>query len=113
MSIHTEVGSGVSKAALDEIHLEIDRLRKEPIPIKELELVRNYMLGTVMKSLDGPFHIASKWKTYLKYGLGVSDHDELIHQIETITSERLQQLAQKYLQREAMVEVTAGVKPTK
>ncbi len=108
LSISTQVGSDVCQAALNEIHFEIERLRKELIPNAELELVRNYMLGTILKTVDGPFELASKWKTYMKYGLGADAHEELIHRIKTITPERLRELAQTYLQREDLKQVTAG-----
>ncbi|MFM1875684.1 MAG: hypothetical protein RL266_1421, partial [Bacteroidota bacterium] len=108
LSISTEVGAGVCQAALNEIYFEIERLRKDLIPHSELELVRNYMLGSVLKSIDGPFEIAGKWKSYLKYGLGMDTHHELIHRIKTITPERLRELAQTYLQREDLKQVTAG-----
>lgn len=110
LSISTEVGSDVCQAALNEIYFEIGRLRKELIPSSELELVKNYMLGSILKTIDGPFHISAKWKTYLKYGLGADAHHDLIHRIKTITPERLRELAQKYLQREDLVQVTSGRK---
>jgi len=108
LSISTEVGADVCEAAVNEIFIEIERLRKEPIPIHELELVQNYMLGTILKSLDGPFQIADKWKTYLRYGLGADSHYELIRQIQNMTPERLRELANTYLQRKDLVQVTAG-----
>lgn len=109
-TISTEVGADVCKAALTEIHLEIEKLRKELIPIGELELVKNYMLGSVLKSIDGPFDILEKWRGYLQYGLGAEAHHDLIHQIRTITSERLRELANTYLKREDLIQVTAGAK---
>jgi predicted Zn-dependent peptidase len=108
LTIATQVGSDVCQPALNEIYSEIERLRKELIPNAELELVRNYMLGSVLKSLDGPFNLASKWRTYLKYDLGADSHQELVHRIKTITPERLRELAQKYLQRADLKQVTAG-----
>ena len=108
LSISTQVGSDVCQAALNEIYFEIERLRKELIPNAELELVRNYMLGSILKSIDGPFQVSSKWKTYLRYGLGIDAHHSLIHKIKTITPERLKELAQKYLQKEDLIQVTAG-----
>lgn len=110
LSISTEVGAEVCEAAVDEIYFEIERLRKELIPNNELELVKNYMLGSILKTIDGPFNIATKWKTYLKHGMGLDAHHELIHRVKTITPERLRQLAQKYLRSEDLVQVTAGKK---
>jgi predicted Zn-dependent peptidase len=108
LTISTEVGSAVCKAATEEIFLEIERLRKEPIPTAELELVRNYMLGSVLKSVDGPFKIAGKWKGYMKYDLGADAHHQLIRQIKAITPEKLRELANQYLQRADLTLVTVG-----
>ncbi len=108
LSISTEVGADVCTAALSEIYLEIEKLRKNLIPSSELELVKNYMLGSILKSIDGPFDIATKWKGYMKYGFGIDAHYNLIHQIKTITPERLRELANTYLQREDLIQITAG-----
>lgn len=108
LSISTEVGADVCKPAINEIFKEIERLRKEPISINELDLVRNYMLGSILKSVDGPFAISDKWKTYLRYDLGMSSHNSLIKQIQTITPERLRELANIYFKREDLLVVTAG-----
>lgn len=108
LSISTEVGDSVCDAAINEIYFEIERLRKDLIPTKELELVRNYMLGSVLKSIDGPFNIASKWKGYIKHNLGMEAHHDLIRQIKTMTPEQLRILANKYLQREELILITAG-----
>src|SRR3546814_9009489 len=45
--IATEVGVDVSEKALQEIYHELIRLQDEPIPEEELQLVRNYMLGSL------------------------------------------------------------------
>lgn len=108
LSISTQVGADVCQAALNEIYFEIERLRKELIPNAELELVRNYMLGSILKSIDGPFQVSAKWKMYLRYGLGIDAHHNLIHKIKTITPERLRELAQQYLQKKDLIQVTAG-----
>lgn len=108
LSISTEVGADVCSAATDEIYLEIERLRKSLIPTSELELVKNYMLGSVLKSIDGPFDIADKWKGYMKYDFGIDAHYDLIRQIKNITSERLLELANMYFQHKDLVQVTAG-----
>jgi zinc protease len=108
LTISTQVGADVCQAALNEIYFEIERLRKDLIPVSELELVRNYMLGSILKSIDGPFHLSSKWKMYLEYGLGIDAHHDLIHRIKTITPERLKELANQYLLQDDLTQVTAG-----
>src|SRR3546814_14248927 len=46
--IATEVGVDVSEKALQEIYHELIRLQDEPIPEEELQLVRNYLLGSFL-----------------------------------------------------------------
>jgi predicted Zn-dependent peptidase len=108
LSISTEVGASVCDAAINEIHFEIERIRKDLIPTQELELVRNYMLGSILKSIDGPFNIASKWKGYIKHDLGLNAHHDLIRQVRTMTPEQLRILANKYLQKDELILITAG-----
>jgi zinc protease len=110
LTISTEVGAQVCDAALAEIFHEMAMLRSEAIGQKELETVRNYLLGVILKSLDGPFAMASKWRGYLKYGVGSEAHNNTLRQIMEMTPERLQVLAQTYLRAEDMCVVTAGVK---
>lgn len=108
LTISTEVGADVCDAALQEILYEMGRLRKEPVGRKEMETVRNYLLGVMLKGLDGPFAMSSKWRGYLKYGVGAEAHDDTLRQIDSMTSERLLTLANLYLREEDMKVVTAG-----
>lgn len=108
LTISTEVGSDVRDAALMEIFKEMALLREKTIPQQELDTVRNYLLGMILKSMDGPFALASKWRGYLKHGLGTDAHDNTLAQIGAMTPQRLLELAQLYLREEDMTVVTAG-----
>lgn len=57
-AVATQVGTDVTRDALREIYAEIERLRTEPMPDEELLLVKNIMIGEMMRILDGPFGIA-------------------------------------------------------
>lgn len=108
LTISTEVGADVCDAALQEIFAEMERLRKEAVGLKELDTVRNYLLGLMLKGLDGPFALSSKWRTYLRFGVGAEAHDDTLRQIDGMTPERLLELADRYLRAEDMSVVTAG-----
>lgn len=110
LTISTEVGAQVCDAALEEIFREMELLRTQAVSATELETVRNYLLGVILKSLDGPFAIAGKWRGYLKYGVGAEAHDSTIRQITAMDPDRLLELAQRYLRPEDMSVVTAGVR---
>ncbi|HRI19724.1 MAG TPA: pitrilysin family protein, partial [Panacibacter sp.] len=55
--VSTEAGRDVSGATITEIYKEMERLCKEPVQEDELHLVRNYMIGSILGDLDGPFQI--------------------------------------------------------
>lgn len=106
--ISTEVGKDVADAALAEIKKEMQRLASEAIPAEELELVRSYSIGKLLKGSDGPFAMMDRYLAVERFGMDLSHYDEVIHTIRTITPENLQELAKKYLVWEDMVVVKAG-----
>lgn len=108
--ISTEVGVDVCSNALNEIYLEMDKLKSELIPDEELQLVKNYMLGTFLRSVDGPFAMADKFKGIQEYGLGYDYYDKYIATIQNIKASELRELANQYLQKESMIELVAGKK---
>jgi predicted Zn-dependent peptidase len=103
--VSTEAGRDVCEATVVETYKEMERLRNEPVEEDELLLVRNYMLGSILGDLDGPFHIINRWKNIV---LNELPHDYFYKQIEVIKSvsaDELQQLANKYLQPENFYEL--------
>jgi zinc protease len=108
--IASEVGSDVSEAALTEIYKELALLRNEPIGEEELATVKSYMLGQFLKSIDGAFNLADRWKGLLFYNLGYDYYYRYIETIKSITAEQLQLLAQKYFDEESFTELVVGKK---
>lgn len=108
--ISTEAGVDVCNKAIDEIYGELKRLREELIPDDELQLVRNYMLGALLRSIDGPFGLADKFKGIMEYGLDYSYYSKLVDTIKEINPVKLNDLANKYLQQEDMHQVVVGKK---
>jgi zinc protease len=106
--ITTEVGADVTGDAINEIYKEIARLREQAIPDDELELVRNYMLGTFLRSMDGPFAISDKHKTLIEYGLGSDYYQNYIHTVNSVTSKELQALANEYFRQEDLYQLVVG-----
>ncbi|MGB3946565.1 MAG: pitrilysin family protein [Bacteroidia bacterium] len=108
--ISTEVGVDVCQNALNEIYFEIKRLREEPIPTEELQLVKNYMLGTFLRSVDGPFALAERFKGIMEYNLDYDYFDNYVATIKNISASQLRDLANKYLTQESMLELVVGKK---
>lgn len=107
-AVATQVGTDVTREALREIFHEIERLREEPLSEEELRLVRNMMIGEMMRVLDGPFGIADVTIENILCGTDNTTIGENIRRIRRITPEEVRQLARRYLCREELVTVVAG-----
>ena len=103
--ISTEAGKDVCEATIEEVYKEMKILREEKIGEEELMLVRNFMIGSILGDLDGPFQIITKWKNIILNNLDKSYFYDSVHEIKTISAEELQELANKYLQPERFYEL--------
>ncbi len=106
----TEVGRNYLEPALHEIYKEITRLREEPVPDSELELVRNYLLGNALNAIDGPHKAISLYKNLILLGKGPDDFKHYIQRVQNIDSKELLNMAVKYFDPAIMLEVIAGEK---
>ncbi len=106
--ISTEVGADVSNAATEEIYKEINLLINETVSEEELSLVKNYLAGTLLRSLDGPFALAEKFKSAHTFGFDMNYYNNMLKHIHAITPARIQQLAKTYLQPDSLTEVVVG-----
>jgi zinc protease len=106
--IATEVGADVCKAALTEVEKEVNLLKTELISEEELSLVRNYMLGALLGSLENVMSHADKFKNIYFAGLGYDYYDYYTETIKSITSEKLLKLANQYLDYDSFYKVVAG-----
>lgn len=106
--IGTEVGSAQKDLAIQEIKNEIERLQKDLVPDEELELVRNYLLGQLLKSADGPYAMTDLFLSVDAYELDFSFYESYIQKVKNIEAEELRELAVKYLAWDSMTIVIAG-----
>jgi len=109
-TISTEVGAEVTKDAIKEIYFELNKLQTEKISENELSLIRNYMLGTFLRSIDGPFALADRFKGIYFNGLNYDYYERYVETIKSITPKQLQDLANKYLKKDEMIELVVGKK---
>jgi predicted Zn-dependent peptidase len=108
--ISTEVGTDVTAAALKEIYYELEVLRNELIPEEELDLVKNYLLGTLLKSFDGPFERIERFKALYLYHLEDNYYDRYTEAIRSALASELRELARKWLKEEDLIELVVGKK---
>ncbi len=108
--IMTDVRKEFTQQTIDEIHKESKRMRTELVPQEELELVRNYMSGTLTSTINSPFALADIFKGLYFHGLDYSFYETYFEILKNITSEDLLEMANKYLHTEQMYEIIVGGK---
>ncbi|MCF8358068.1 MAG: insulinase family protein [Prolixibacteraceae bacterium] len=108
IAIMSEVGANVCKAALAEIYFEIERLRNEPVGKAEMEVVRSYMLGDMLRGIDGIIANSESLKSLLETDMDFSFLKKVLKKVQNIQPDEIQQLAEKYLDPESLYEVVAG-----
>ena len=106
--IATEVNKEKSAATLRGILSEMKKLREKPVSEDELDMVRNYLLGMLLDGLDGPMNISDVVRGLVVEGLPWESYEALVDTLRHITPEKVQELAQRYLQPEDFWVVTVG-----
>ena len=108
IEIASEVGKEVREATLNEIKYEINQLRNELIGDEELQIVKNYMSGRILRSIDGPMKFSETLKGLILYKQDVSYIQQLLKTVREVSSEELLELANKYLDYDKMYKITVG-----
>ena len=72
---------------------------------EELNLVKNYLLGSILGGLDGSFHIIQRWKGLILNGFTEERFYNNINLYKSITPAQIQALAQKYFDKSSFYEL--------
>ena len=108
--IDTEMNNELCETGIKEIYKELAKLRDELIGEKELKTAKNYLLGSFLRSIDGPFSLADRFKILKDFDLEYEYFYEFIEIIKNTTAERLKELANLYLKEEDLTRVIVGTK---
>jgi len=106
--IATEVGADVTNATMTEIEKEINILKTELISDEELSLVKNYLLGSLLGSLENVFSHADKFKNVYFSGLDFEYYDRYTEVIRNITPQQVLTLANQYFDFDKFCKVIVG-----
>lgn len=106
--ISTQVGAMHTDATLTELNREVERLRSEPVPSDELDLVKNYTAGALLRSFDGTFSQVSLLNTMLLHDLSESYYEEFLKKIYRVTSSDIERVAQIYYNPEKFTLAVVG-----
>jgi predicted Zn-dependent peptidase len=108
--VETEINNELRETGRTEILHEIGKLREELLPDQELNLVKNYLLGSFLRSIDGPFALADRYKMLLDYGFTYEYYQDFVDTIKQVSASELRSLANTYLQESDLSTVIVGKK---
>ncbi|PKP33338.1 MAG: insulinase family protein [Bacteroidetes bacterium HGW-Bacteroidetes-17] len=108
LAIQTEVGTKHTEATLTEIYKEIKILQTKLIGTEELELIKNFITGQLIRSMDGPFAVHEKLKAVILYNFDMQYYQRYIDEVSTISPETLNRLANEHLQKSSLAELIVG-----
>lgn len=107
-TLASEVGVEVTKQTIQEIQKEFEILRQEKVSDTELDLVRNYMQGQLLGSLESIFSHTDKFKTTYFSGLDTSYYEYYTEVIKNMDASKVQDIAIQYFDYDTLFKVVVG-----
>jgi len=107
-SVQTDVNGDNAEATVREIKFEMQRMQNELISEDELKVVKNYIIGTFISSLDTAFSFMDRFKATYFNELGEQYYEELMKKLLAVTSLEIQEVAKKYFNPQQLNVVIAG-----
>lgn len=104
--ITADVAAEATEPAVNEVLFELQRLKDELVGEEELERVRNVMMGDFIRNIDGTFEISERYRQMVCNNITDRFAENYLDAVQNITSQQLQQLAQRYFCN--LLIVTAG-----
>ena len=108
LAIGTEADNEYVLPIIDEVYKEIDILHNERVTQKELDMVKNYMLGDICRSYESAFSLSDAWIFVTSIGAEDDYFAKSIQAIHDVTCDDILSMAQKYLHKQNMKEIIAG-----
>lgn len=106
--IGTDVKKEFTGLVMEEIYSEINQLWEKPVDEVELNIIKNYMAGRLLSSVDTPFALADKFKNIYLYGLDYGFYKKYLDVINTIDADTIRQTVVKHLISSGIKEVVVG-----
>lgn len=108
------IGSDIVKentqATIDEIKKEMSILQNEKVSDTELEVVKNYMIGSFANGVNNSFDIMDKNQKIILGDLPADYYSNYINNIRAVSADDILNMSQKYLNYEDLFEVIIGDK---
>lgn len=107
-AVATEVSTGVTAQAVREIISELRLITLDPITEDELQMVKNYVIGSFPLQIETPQQVASRVAMIVLYGLEKNYYDLFRDKIARLDRDEILRVAKKYLHPDNLTVVASG-----
>lgn len=106
--IGSEVGEGLADNTLKEIRTEIEQLANQKVNEEELSLLKNYIMGSLMRGFDGSFAAMDRYRMLDLLGLDYSYYQELMISVQNIRYKDINAMILSHLNFDSMIKIIVG-----
>jgi predicted Zn-dependent peptidase len=106
--IEADVTVEKTKDAIQECFNEMKLLQNEWVDEEELSLVKSFMLGELLREVDGSVSYQKKYAYWNGFQLDETEMQRMIDAIHAITPQTIQTLAKQYLVPEEFTTIVVG-----
>jgi len=109
LSIHAQLNSENREQAYDSTLEVFNQLKTRKIGTEEFEMVKRYLKGQLLKSLDGPFSQSDYLHGTLMLNLDENRAQHYFEFLERVKPMEIKRIAQNYLNENSLYKIMAGV----
>jgi len=106
--IEADVVVEKTKEAIDECFKEMELLQAELVDEEELSLVKSYMLGELLRNVDGSVSYQKRYAFWNDFQIDETELQQMIDVLQAMTPQTIQAMAKEYLVPEMFSTVVVG-----
>ena len=106
--INSDVNIKDTQAAINACFEELERLQQEPVGEEELESVKNYIVGDLLRDVENSVSYLKKYAFWNFHGLDEKEFQENMRHVHQVDAEKILFLSQKYFQHNKLTQVIVG-----
>lgn len=103
-----DVKGGYGEVVIQEVYKEIERLKMEPVSAGELEIIKNYLAGSILANFSSPFDQMSHFQHVHFQGLNFDYYTRHLDYIKNFDGSDIMTMAKRYFNENEMLEVIVG-----
>ena len=107
-TINSDVNADQTQKALDFCYEELQRLQEELVTDEELQMVKNYMAGILLRAVDTTVNAMQKFAYWYRFGLDETEMYRYFTEIKDVTSEQIRFLAKKHFEHNKFTNIVVG-----